>query len=141
MKTWQEWLTREHKDLDRIMSSINAKRLNMQLEASCGLLTLSGKIDEGEDLSDLIYRSQILMFLANEAEWIYIDGRRHFQASPRMITWGLNVLERKDEDAFLRVVNALSSIKEWQYWQRITIEFDKPEFLALIHNFGGQIEA
>lgn len=134
MKTWQawqEWIDEEGESLGRLASSKEVQRLNIQAETAFGQ-SLNGKIDSGEDLQGLIIQSEILMLLKKEAEWVYVNGRRCLKASERMVAWGITVLERKDENAFMRVLKALSSVEEWEYWKRITIEFDKPEFLALI---------
>jgi transposase-like protein len=86
-------------------------------------------------LSDLIVEAECLMLSTKEAEWAFSCGRRYLKVSTRVVTWALNVLERKNEEVYCRVLTAFSGLDEqdyWKYWKRISLEFEHAEYKGLI---------
>jgi hypothetical protein len=86
----------------------------------------------GTDLSDLIIEAECLMLSKKEAEWVVLNGRRRFKASSRVITWALNVLERKSEEVYSSVLTTFSGLDECEYWKRASLEFEEAEYKGLI---------
>lgn len=134
----QEWLDEENRSINRLCSNSRSKD---QLASLHSLLIGGNEFSDDLDLGDLIAEVECLMLINNEAEWVMVDRRRHFKASPRVIAWALTVIEKKSEDLFIRISSdfakidpktGLPKIQEWEYWKRISLEFDAKEYKALI---------
>lgn len=134
----QAWLDEEERRLNQLCSRSRSKD---QLASLHSLLIGSNESSEELDLGDLIAELECLMLINNEAEWVIVDRRRFFKASPRVIAWALAVIEKKNEELFIRLCSdfakidpntGLPKIQEWEYWKRISLEFDAKEYKALI---------
>ena len=122
-------LQQESKKLDMLCDRSRSKD---QFASLHSVLMVGSELQSSVDLSDLIVEVECLMLLKKEAEWVISEKKRHLKASSRVIAWALAVVERKSEEAYSSVLAAFSSLNEWEYWKRVSLEFDESEYRALV---------
>jgi hypothetical protein len=88
--------------------------------------------DTPNSLEEIIAETEAIMLAKGFAEWVVVAKTRKLKVCDRIIDWGIKVVERLGEDRMIQLYRGISIIEEIDTWKRISLEFGRAEYEALL---------